>query len=146
MVGLGLPPPGYLVPSLLIGACLGRSLHTALPTAAHVELHGGVYAMVGASAVLAGVSRCLGLNISNLSRFSSICAYVVLTCFRGFFDCKVLSGAFLFFWDTNALVLKVFVCLLKRWVPKSPGIHISLVVIMHLGRASGLPCCLDMFR
>ncbi|CAK9051480.1 H(+)/Cl(-) exchange transporter 5 (Chloride channel protein 5) (ClC-5) (Chloride transporter ClC-5) [Durusdinium trenchii] len=50
------PPGGYLVPSLLIGACFGRGVHV-LSSLWDGAVHPGVYAMVGAAAVLAGISR-----------------------------------------------------------------------------------------
>jgi len=61
-IGLGCPA-GLFVPSLFIGACLGRCMGCALKamnTVHHLFSHNidpGVYSMVGAAAVLAGVTR-----------------------------------------------------------------------------------------
>jgi len=55
-------PAGLFVPSLFIGGCFGRVLgaclkHMGLFGAAELAVEPGVYAMVGAGAMLAGVSR-----------------------------------------------------------------------------------------
>ena len=49
-------PCGLFVPSLFVGACLGRGL--GIVTAClGFQVRPGIYAMVGAAAVLGGVSR-----------------------------------------------------------------------------------------
>mmetsp|Transcript_25161 Transcript_25161/g.57831 ORF Transcript_25161/g.57831 Transcript_25161/m.57831 type:complete len:922 (-) Transcript_25161:58-2823(-) len=61
-IGLGCPA-GLFVPSLFIGACLGRCMGGTLKAMNTVhdlfshDIDPGVYAMVGAAAVLAGVTR-----------------------------------------------------------------------------------------
>jgi len=50
-------PCGLFVPSLYTGACLGRCLGIFLHRFGGAAIHPGVYAMVGAAAVLGGVCR-----------------------------------------------------------------------------------------
>lgn len=56
-----LVPAGLFVPSLYVGGCLGRAvgsiLRVAGPLSMGVPVEPGIYAMIGAGAVLAGVSR-----------------------------------------------------------------------------------------
>merc|ERR1719316_1230186 len=50
-------PAGLFVPSLYIGACLGRCMGAFVNQIVPHDVEPGVYSMVGAAAVLGGVSR-----------------------------------------------------------------------------------------
>ena len=70
--GIAFQFAGYLVPSLLIGACFGRGVHV-LSSLWDGAVHPGVYAMVGAAAVLA---TCTDRNADD----------------TGFHPCRLIFG------------------------------------------------------
>lgn len=78
-----LTPAGLFVPSLYVGGCVGRALGSALEHAGLAGLAGakglepGVYAMVGAGAMLAGVSRLTVSLVVVLFELTGGLTYVV---------------------------------------------------------------------
>merc|ERR1719375_1434419 len=76
-----LVPAGLFVPSLFIGGCLGRAMGSVLKAAGmmgpHHLVEPGVYAMVGAGAMLAGVSRLTISLVVVLFELTGGLTYVV---------------------------------------------------------------------
>jgi H+/Cl- antiporter ClcA len=71
-----LVPAGLFVPSLFIGGCVGRCMGVALKFAG-MNVEPGIYGMVGAGAVLAGVSRLTISLVVVLFELTGGLTYVV---------------------------------------------------------------------
>jgi H+/Cl- antiporter ClcA len=71
-----LVPAGLFVPSLFIGGCVGRCMGVLLKFAG-LDIEPGIYAMVGAGAVLAGVSRLTISLVVVLFELTGGLTYVV---------------------------------------------------------------------
>jgi len=71
-----LVPAGLFVPSLFIGGCVGRSMGILLKFAG-LDIEPGIYGMVGAGAVLAGVSRLTISLVVVLFELTGGLTYVV---------------------------------------------------------------------